>query len=313
MTNPEPVASMDLVTQLIRPRPPRNPDVAAEASDAADAAALAAGVRVKEIADLDGLEEVYRLYDGIWRPDPKNPPVTTALLRALTKAGNYVSGAYDDSGLVGACVGFFGSSGASLELHSHIAGVASRALGRSVGFALKLHQRAWALRRGVTVIEWTYDPLVRRNAYFNIVKLGALPAEYLPRFYGGMADTINSGDDTDRLLARWALDTPEVTAASLGKPASRDAQQELAAGAVVALGRTEDGAPEPGTLDGQILLFAVPPDIEALRSADPEMAKRWRVGVRDALGTALAEGGRVVGFDRAGWYVVSRTPATEST
>ena len=307
MTNPEPVASMDIVTQLIRPRPPRSPDVAADASDAADAAATAAGVRVREIADLDGLEAVYRLYDGIWRPDPKNPPVTTALLRALTKAGNYVSGAYDDSGLVGACVGFFGSSGESLELHSHIAGVSPRALGRSVGFALKLHQRAWALRRGVTVIEWTYDPLVRRNAYFNLVKLGALPAEYLPRFYGGMADTINNGDDTDRLLARWALDSPEVIAASLGKPSPHDAQRELAAGAVVALGRTADGAPEPGTLDGPVLLVAVPPDIEALRVSDPDGARRWRVAVRDALGAAMAGGGRVVGFDKAGWYVVERS------
>jgi predicted GNAT superfamily acetyltransferase len=295
------------VTQLIRPRP-LDPESVAEANQVADAAALAAGVRIREIGDLDGLEAVYRLYDSIWRPDPKNPPVTTALLRALTKAGNYVAGAFDADELVGASVGFFGSSGETLELHSHVAGVSRRALGRSVGFALKLHQRAWALRRGITVIEWTYDPLVRRNAYFNVVKLGALPAEYLPRFYGGMTDTINVGDDTDRLLARWALDTPEVTAASLGKPSLRDAERELAAGAVVALGRAEDGSPAPGTLDERVLLIAVPHDIESLRTTDPAAAQRWRVGVRETLGAAMADGARVVGFDQAGWYVVDRGP-----
>jgi predicted GNAT superfamily acetyltransferase len=296
------------MTSLIGPRPPVNPDLAVEANQAADTAALGAGVQIREIADLDGLEAVYRLYDAIWRPDPTNPPVTTTLLRALTKAGNYVAGAFDGDELVGACVAFFGSTGTSLELHSHVAGVSPRAAGRSVGLALKLHQRAWALRRGVTVIEWTYDPLVRRNAYFNVVKLGALPVEYLPRFYGGMSDTINGGDDTDRLLARWSLDTPEVIAASLGKPSLRDADRELAAGAVVALGRAEDGSPVPGTLDGQVLLVAVPPDIESLRTSDRAAAQRWRVGVRETLGAAMSEGAGVVGFDRAGWYVLERGP-----
>src|SRR5262249_13597994 len=149
-----------------------------------------------------------------------------------------------------------------------------------VGFALKLHQRAWALRRGVTVIEWTYDPLVRRNAYFNLVKLGALPAEYLPNFYGDMADTINNGDDSDRLLARWTLDAPEVAAASLGKPAFRDAQREIAAGALIALGSADDGSPVIGPLDGDVLLVAVPPDFESLRATDPSRARRWRLALR---------------------------------
>lgn len=308
MTNPEKVASMDIVTELIVPRRAQSPDLAADAAGAADAAALAAGVRVSEIGDLEGLEAVYRLYDGIWRPDPKNPPVTTALLRALTKAGNYVAGAFDGADLVGACVGFLGSVRGSLELHSHIAGVSSRALGRRVGFALKLHQRAWALARGVTVVEWTYDPLVRRNAYFNVVKLGARPAEYLPNFYGGMADTINHGDDSDRLLARWVLDAPDVVAASLGRPSPRDAGLEIQAGAVVALGRSDDGAPVVGPLDGPVLLVAVPPDFESLRGTDPVLAQQWRLAVRDTLGAAMTAGGRVIGFDRAGWYVVEAGP-----
>ncbi len=303
MTNADDVASMDPVIDLARLSGSANADAAVRA---ADAAARAAGVRVREISELAGLEAVYQLYDGIWRPDPKNPPVTTELLRALTKAGNYVSGAFDrDSGeLVGACVGFFGAPAG--EMHSHIAGVSGAALGRSVGYALKLHQRAWALRHSVSAIEWTFDPLVRRNAYFNLVKLGARPAEYLPNFYGGMHDSINAGDDSDRLLARWDLNAPPVVAACTGQLSARDAGAELAAGAVVALSCSADDEPVPGTMDGATLLVAVPSDIESLRLADPGRGRRWRTAVRESLGTLMAGGARVTGFDRAGWYVVAR-------
>jgi predicted GNAT superfamily acetyltransferase len=275
----------------------------------AEAAAAAAGVHVRELKTLAELEAVYRLYDGIWRPDPKNPPVTTEMLRALTKAGNYVAGAYDGDELVGACVGFFAppSEGA---LHSHVAGVSGQARGRSVGFALKVHQRAWAMLRGISVVSWTFDPLVRRNAYFNIVKLAARPTEYLTNFYGDMRDGINSGGDTDRLLVRWELGTPAVAAASAGEPATVDAGLELARGAVVGLSSSSDGRPAPGSLAGKTLLVAIPPDIEGLRGTDPEGAQAWRTAVREVLGTLIADGARVTGFDRAGWYLLIRNHDT---
>src|SRR5581483_6613934 len=188
---------------------------------AADAAARASDVQVRELVDQHDLETVYRLYNDIWRPDPTNPPVTGELLRALSKAGNYIGGAFSGDTLVGACVGFFGAP-AGAVLHSHIAGVSGAARGRNVGFALKVHQRAWSLLRGVTTVEWTFDPLVRRNAYFNITKLAALPTEYLDNFYGDMHDAINGGDDSDRLLVRWRLDSRAVVAACMGSVHSVD-------------------------------------------------------------------------------------------
>ena len=158
---------------------------------------------------LDGLAAVYRLYDRIWRPDPKNPPVTTELLRALTKAGNYVSGAFDGAELVGACVGFF-SAPAGSAMHSHVAGVSAAALGRSVGFALKLHQRAWALQRGVSQIEWTFDPLEIKNAYLNLEKLGAIVRRYNINQYGITSSPLQGGLPSDRLIAEWWLKSKRV-------------------------------------------------------------------------------------------------------
>ncbi|EHR51344.1 hypothetical protein SacmaDRAFT_3110 [Saccharomonospora marina XMU15] len=291
--------------RLQRPPEPLRPRPEAEnARSAAEAAARAARVRVRELTELADLEAVYRLYDGIWRPDPRNPPVTTELLRALTKGGNYVAGAYEGDRLLGACVGFFGAPSDG-TMHSHIAGVSAAAAGRSVGFALKLHQRAWALARGVATISWTFDPLVCRNAYFNLGKLGAVPAEYLTNFYGGVNDGINGTDDTDRLLVRWELDSPRVRAACAGTPSVCDAEAARALGAVAGLGRSAGDRPLPGTVDAATVLVAVPRDVERLRATDSAAAVRWRRALRATLGALLADGAQVTGFDRAGWYVIS--------
>jgi predicted GNAT superfamily acetyltransferase len=300
---------MESVTEPYRLLDGGVPDDGAAAAVAAAAAARAAGVSIREIADIGGFEAVCRLFDEIWRPDPQNPPVTAELLRALTKADNYLAGAFDGDELVGACVGFFGPP-ADSTMHSHIAGVAASVMRRHVGFALKTHQRAWAMRRGVATISWTYDPLVSRNAYFNLVKLGATPAEYLTNFYGGMNDGINGSDDSDRLLVSWELASPAVAAACAGTTSPRDVAAELAGGAVIGLGRSTEGHPVPGTLAGDTVLVAVPTDIETLRPADPGRAKEWRAAVREALTALMAGGWRVVGFDRAGWYVLDRGQET---
>jgi predicted GNAT superfamily acetyltransferase len=278
--------------------------VADAAGRAAEAAARASGVVVRELADIRQLTEVVGLLATIWGR-PANPPMTIELLRAFTKAGNYVAGAFDDGRLLGACVGFFHDP-ADRALHSHIAGVSPEAAGRKVGFALKLHQRAWTLRRGVSEIAWTFDPLVARNAYFNLAKLTARVEEYLPDFYGPMSDAINGDEDSDRLLVRWRLRDPGVALASAGDRAGVVAEKEIAAGAVVALTTAGDGGPLTGALDGRTSLVAVPPDIEKLRATDPALARRWRVAVREALTGLAARGGRIDGFDRAGWYLVRR-------
>ena len=264
MTQPHPVARIDSVTDLAAA--PAALDTAADmAVQAADAAARSAGVRVREMSTLADLDAVFRLYIEIWRPDPKDPPVTTDLLRALTKAGNYASGAFLDGELVGACMAFFGPP-KDASMHSHIAGVSGAARGRSVGYALKLHQRAWAMLRGVGEIAWTFDPLIRRNAYFNLVKLAAGAQEYLPNFYGDMHDGINSGDDSDRLLVRWRLADPDVVTACLGGRTSADASALRAAGAAVALQPSDSGRPTAGAAGTRTVLVGIPDDIERIRA-----------------------------------------------
>jgi predicted GNAT superfamily acetyltransferase len=314
MTTPEHLPERRTAADLVhgaRSSRLRDVDPGVDAAvQAADAAAQAAGVVVREVVDLPGLEAVARLLAGLWGRDA-NPPVSVELLRAFSKAGNYVVAAYDGEVVAGACVGFFHAP-AEDALHSHIAGVAGDLAGRHVGFALKLHQRAWALMRGVSEVAWTFDPLVSRNAYFNLAKLGARPVEYLPNFYGEMLDTINGSGDTDRLLVSWRLTDPGVGRAARGEGQGADVRAELAAGAVVALGVSESGDPVPGDLTGEVSLVAVPPDIEELRLRRPAAAQAWRTAVRSVLTELFAEGASLTGFDKAGFYVVRRDPRRSS-
>lgn len=276
-----------------------------EAAAAATAAATASGVQVRTLAEVADLTAVTRLFEAIWRPAPGNQPVTSELLRAMVSAGNYVAGAFDGTELLGACFGFFGGP-AKGGLHSHIAGVATAGHGRGIGFALKLHQRAWALGQDVPVVSWTFDPLVRRNAHFNLTKLAARPEHYLPDFYGPMHDGINGAGDTDRLMVAWDLASPPVRAAARAEPARFDAAALRNKGAAVALAADESGAPVTGPADAPVVLVAVPPDIEALRRADPGRGRAWRVALREVLGGLMTGGASVIGFDRAGWYVVAK-------
>ena len=285
-------------------------DVAAEGADRAAAAAEAASrVGIRLLHDVRDLAAVRALYEGIWDTGATNPPVTADMLRALAQAGNYVAGAFDHATegqeLVGACFGFFGPP-AARTLHSHIAGTVPRARGRDLGFALKLHQRAWALHHGIDTITWTYDPLIRRNAHFNLGKLAASVGTYLPRLYGSLDDSINRGDETDRILVRWELRSPQVIAAAAHRPLVVDAAAALAAGAVVGLQPDGHDAPRRGALDAGTVLVGVPADIEGMRETDPRRAADWRVALREVMGALLADGATVRGFDRAGWYIIDR-------
>src|SRR5262245_38271070 len=183
-----------------------SPDGAALSGARATASEAAghAGVEVHELSKPAETAAAADLFQAIWSAPAQAPPLSAELMRALAATGNYVAGAYVGDTMVGAAVAFF-TDETPRALHSHISGVAEGMQGRSVGFALKLHQRLWALERGIGTIAWTTDPLVRRNAYFNLAKLGATVTEYLPDFYGEMKDGVNAADTSDRLMLTWAL------------------------------------------------------------------------------------------------------------
>lgn len=275
-------------------------------------ASLAArqGLAVRELTDPADHARLGEVFDAIWGV-AKEQAIQGELLRVLSFECGYLAGAALVEGpperLVAASVGLFGlTAGGETVLHSHITGVLPPARSRHAGFVLKQHQRAWALRRGLSTVQWTYDPLVRRNAYFNAVKLGALPVRYLHDFYGEMTDEINAGQGSDRLVVRWALRAAAVEAAAAGTPAVPD----LPADAVVLLDEDADGRPvvhaAAPPAGATAVLVGTPSDVEALRRTDPATARSWRAAHRDVLPGLLGTGWRVTGFvDRSSYLLTT--------
>ncbi len=238
-------------------------------------------MEIKELDNMPQMHELAELFATIWGR-PGEPPIDSSTLRALSHSGNYVVGAFSEERMVGGLIGWLGGHPpGDLHLHSHVLGVLPDREAHGVGFQLKQHQRTWCMDRGVTSIEWTYDPLVRRNAHFNLVKLGADAVEYLVNFYGPMDDGINTGEESDRVLVRWNLQSEKAAAA--------------------AAGHALEFRPNAGAL-----LVPVPGDIVAIRRDDQELARRWRHQLREALGGAMSRGYRVTGFSSAFEYVLSR-------
>ena len=157
------------------------------------------GIDIHALDSIDAVHTASHVLAEVWGGDRGGMPPN--LLRALAHSGNYAVGLYEGGRMVGASVGFFAPP-AARTMHSHITGVVAGGRRRGLGLALKLHQRAWALDRGLRTITWTSDPLVVRNVAFNLHALGAHVAHYLPDHYGPMGDGINVGDETDRLEYR---------------------------------------------------------------------------------------------------------------
>jgi predicted GNAT superfamily acetyltransferase len=227
---------------------------------------------IRAVQDPVELRRVGDLFGQVW--GSATPVVPMEMLRAIGHAGGYVVGAYDDEQVVGGSVGFLGRHLDQPSLHSHVTGILPGVQGTGLGRAMKLHQKAWAAARGLAWVTWTFDPLVRRNAWFNIAVLGAEVHEYLVNFYGPIDDAINAGDESDRLLVGWAVGDGRST------------------------------SPPPPDPTGTVAV-ATPDDIVVLRRTDPAAAGAWRKRVRGELGDALTAGATVRGVTPDGEYLLA--------
>jgi predicted GNAT superfamily acetyltransferase len=263
-------------------------------------------ISIRELEEIEDLRELAELFAVVWGR-PGEPPINSDILKALAHSGNYVSGGYVDGRLIGGLVGWFGGVPPhELHMHSHILGVLSGSDTHGAGFELKQHQRRWCLAREVRVMEWTTDPLVRRNAYFNLTKLGAQAPEYMVNVYGEMSDEINAGEESDRLLIRWRLDAESVEAAAGGHAREPNLDELRRDGAEVALAVGGSGEPVAAGSSARVLLCQAPDDIVALRRSDPRFASAWRLTQRKMFTDALAAHYEVTGATRSGWYVLEK-------
>lgn len=282
-----------------------SPQIRERSRDAAERAASHAGITIRELSKMDDLVEAAQLFDETWNVEGKSL-LPSNLARALTHAGNFCAGAYAGDRMLGAVLGFLGLHDGVIHLHSHVLAVRRSAEHHGIGFALKQYQRAWALDRNIRTITWTFDPLVRRNAYFNLCKLGAQVVEYHVDFYGEMPDGLNAGDESDRVVIAWSLDSERTIRSSDGHPSDPDIELLKRNGASVLLDVDGSGAPVMNGQMAPVSLCRVPEDAVGMRLEDPELAHAWRKALRETMGTAFSEGYSATAISRSGWYVLER-------
>jgi predicted GNAT superfamily acetyltransferase len=241
-------------------------------------------IRIETATDAAQLHEVGRLFNRVWGMAPGLWVIPPEVLVAAVHSGGAVHVAYDGDRMVAACAAVF-CAPAQAAVYSLVAGV--KTSDRGVGFVLKQAQRAWALANGASSMRWTFDPLVGRNARFNLMKLGAIGTHYAIDFYGVMRDKVQGDDETDRLTVHWQLDAPAAPAEVLA-PTSPT-------------GMAPDGGPLTAR-DNGLVWCRVPHDIVALRRTDPDQASRWRLAVREVMEPAFSKGYLATGMSRDGWY-----------
>ena len=261
-----------------------------------------AQVSIRILSTVDEQNFARQIFDEVW-PTDEGTQITANLLQAMVHNGTYVSGVFVDGEVVAAAFAFPGiDSQKHLHLHSHMAAVKEKYRNRNIGSALKWHQRAWALENGYETITWTFDPLVRRNARLNLVKLGVQVFEYFSDFYGDLPDALNAGDPTDRVIAKWSLLSDRVVGAA------RNLNLEIPLDSIPIVLANVGEMPvkhEVATSVDKVAIYR-PKDIIEVRAEDSETALEWRLALRSELEPRLKSGWHIEGFTKDGAYIVSK-------
>jgi len=230
-------------------------------------------LQVQKLVNAHAQDSARKIFDVTWSTK-LGTEITPNLLQAMVHSGSYLSGAFINNEMVGAAFAFPATNN-GLHLHSHMTAVLDAYRDKGVGYALKIDQWNWAKKHKYSHLSWTFDPLVRRNAKLNIVKLGVDISTYFPNFYGEMPDALNTGDESDRLMVSWSTDIDEPKARQL-----------------IAHSKPDD------------ILIEIPEDIVAIRAKDQSESMKWRRQVRDQFLAAFEKNGKVVGFSTNNEYVV---------
>lgn len=243
-------------------------------------------VEVTLVETAEQALEMAEFFKTIWTDGDEVVPFDLVL--AAIHVGAYAALAKNYQQVVGASFGFLGTHLTLHVLHSHVTAASQS----GAGLALKKHQLQWASGKKLDAITWTFDPLVRRNCVFNFEKLGAVATEYLPNFYGTMTDSINAGDESDRLFAFFPL-TQEANL-FLGSNEESSAESARLNSATNFAVRNLDGRPErENYVSSKPFWVELPEDIENLRKSDLQLALLWRKTVREFLLPGLRGGGKI--------------------
>ena len=228
-------------------------------------------IEIRRLFALAEFAEAVKLQQCVWGfADSELLP--RRLFVVATRIGGHVFGAYDAGRMIGFCLALPGvKPDGKPYLHSHMLGVLPAYRNAGIGKRLKLEQRGDALARGFHLVEWTFDPLEIKNAFFNIEGLGAIVRRYEENEYGTTSSPLHGGLPTDRCVAEWWIASPRVTAVLAGEKPERRVEERI----------------------------VVPADIARLRSEDPARAREIQSANAARFQECFARGLAVIGFERS--------------
>ena len=241
------------------------------------------GIVIRHCNGLREFELCIQVERAVWQSSDIDV-VPSPLFVVASEIGGQVLGAFDGSTLVGFTLALVGWRSRKPFLHSHMTAVLDAYRDRKIGQRLKFFQRADALGRGIDLIEWTFDPLVARNAHFNFMRLGAIARRYLPNVYGITTSPLHASLPTDRLVAEWHLRTPRVSQTLAKKRVAAPASKRA-------------------------VRIMIPREIEDLKQSDPERAGEIQAEVREQFIASFAKGyiaTSVLPFDGGMQYILER-------
>jgi predicted GNAT superfamily acetyltransferase len=228
-------------------------------------------IEIRQITQLEEFASVVGLQREIWGFDDVEL-LPQRLFVVADKIGGQVLGAFAHGKMVAFCLGIPGlKAGGKYYIHSHMLGVVAEYRNTGLGRRLKLEQREWALGRDVDLIEWTFDPLQLKNAFFNIQRLGAIVRRYVHNQYGTTTSILHAGLPTDRLVAEWWISSPRAEGITAGQPFNRPHAQAR---------------------------IAIPSNISGLIKSDPARARQIQEDVGAQFDGHFRAGLAVIGFEK---------------
>jgi predicted GNAT superfamily acetyltransferase len=235
----------------------------------------------RALTERPELEEAVQLQKRIWGfSDIELLPVR--LFVVANKIGGQVFAAFDGERMIGFCIAIPGlKAGGGYYLHSHMLGVLEEYNNRGIGRQLKLAQREDALARGIELMEWTFDPLEIKNAYFNMERLGAIVRRYVENQYGTTTSRLHGGLPTDRCVAEWWMGSERVRRTIAGENRARMVEARI----------------------------EVPADIADLRREEPRGAREIQRRMGEQFQECFGRGLAVIGFEvtkQNGAYLLGR-------
>jgi predicted GNAT superfamily acetyltransferase len=269
---------------------------------------------IRPLKAVSEFHDCERIQKAVWQFEDREIIPVNELI-TISKNGGIVLGAFTGSGkMIGFVFGFPGirklRSGKNQLIHSsRMLAVLPQYRNSDIGYRLKLAQRAAALKQGMQLITWTFDPLQSLNAHFNINKLGVIAREYYINLYGTSSSVLNRGLETDRFLAEWRLNK-EFKRLNVQKV------KRLGENAVINhTGFNKKGLLVCGNprlnLKGKCLFAEIPSDIMSIKHKNAALACNWRIKTRAIFTSYFRKGYMVSGFTREqghSFYVLTKSP-----